>query len=127
MMEFTRPDSDATCNPKELAEQLSEALGESVTCDIDGDKVIVYEDIKDTTAVQTVIDAYTYDPTWEPPGPDRDWRQTLQAEIEYFDNQLTNWPTSSPGPAFVATLVRRLVRNQLRLLRLIRDNVQDVS
>ncbi len=64
MPNLTRPDPTATCNPRDLAQQISTAVGKTVTCDIDGPNVIVYENLTAAEVEQTqaVVDAYIFNP-----------------------------------------------------------------
>lgn len=64
-MDFTRADASATCNPRQLANEITAAIGKTVTCDINQATVIVYEDVTGSESeVQAVIDDYVYDPDY---------------------------------------------------------------
>lgn len=131
---FQRLDQ-TSCNPLHLGIQLTDALNVPITCDIDGDEVIVYEDISGREAeAQAVIDAYVYDPEWVFTSEERDWRTLLQREIEFIAGQLETWPDDATTNAqalqrvnFLLSAQERMGRDLLRLLRYIRDDVMDAS
>lgn len=124
MFSFTRSDPSATCNPLQLAAQISTSIGKPVTCDIDGASVVIYEDITGhETAIQAIIDAYVYEDGWAPPGPEADWRTKLQAEIQFIADALANPSTNWTS----AAAVKRLARNQLRILKFMRNRTFDTE
>ena len=85
-----------------------------------GDQLTVEGDfshaqLADAVAAHTAIDGYMS------PGPERDWRAALKNEIDNLSLALADptfdWTRSA--------VIKRLARNQLRILRFIRDHVMD--
>lgn len=84
--------------------------------------------------LQAAVAAHEADSEWRPPGPERDWRVALQNEIAFIESQLSSWPanatTNTEGLQrvnFLLAAVRRLARDQVRILRFIRDNTLDAG
>lgn len=73
--------------------------------------------------LEAAVAAHVADPEWRPAGPERDWRVALQNEIDAIDaalaNPATNWTS--------AAVIRRIARNQARILRYIRDQELDAE
>lgn len=63
MPTFIRPNPDATCDPRHLAQQLGVQ-----SVDIDKEKVIVHG--TPPANAQDIINAYVYDPAWGKPTED---------------------------------------------------------
>lgn len=84
--------------------------------------------------LQAAVDAFTFDPSWKPTPEERDWSSLLQAEIDFIASQVASWPPDATTNAqaiqrvnFLLTAVKRVARNQQRILAFIRDNSLDTE
>lgn len=110
------------------------AAGVSVTSDFPrliGDQLTVDGDLTDAQLADAV-EAHTANPDFIDPGPAKDWRDRLRAEVAFIDGQLESWPTDATTTAqalqrvnFLLAATQRLARNQARILRFIDNATTD--
>lgn len=109
--------------------QLSVELGRVALHDIshDNDHTISTEAVSQPT-LETGVDDHVADALWVDPSPpvttEKSWHAKLAAEIAFLADQVATWP-ASPTVAFRDAAIKRLVRNQLRVLNYIHDATLD--
>ena len=107
--------------------------------DADGEKVLTVSLKGDGVTpitqaeLEGIVDAYTYDPKWEPVGPERDWRTKLEGELAWLRNEVATAPaagttTTNNVVARVDAVIqhlKRLDRDLIRVFENILNNVKD--
>lgn len=127
MSEYTR-DPSVTMSPDHLAELLRNQAVMVDHIDLVGDKAIITPDVPlaQRAAVIATIGSYVFDPDWNLPQIERDWRAKLLSEIAFLTDQLAILPATLSNSQRDSA-IKRLIRNQIRILKFIHNNTMDVG
>ena len=117
-----RADVAKAINPSQL---LSEIAVQASVRFIGGDSPSAIEcDSLTDAQLAAFVDAHVADSDWRTPGAEKDWRTKLQAEIDFLTTQAVSFP-ANPNAAQTSAAIKRLARDQVRVLKFIRDNTFD--
>lgn len=72
------------------------------------------------------VSAHVPDPFFAPAGPAKPWLDKVKAEIDFLTEQLASLPASLTNTQRDAAL-RRLIRNQIRILKFVHNNTKDAG
>lgn len=109
--------------------QLKDELGRDIFTSEDGR--VQAEGVTEAQ-LQAAVDAHLADPDYIPPGPEKDWRAKLRAEVAFINDQIATWPADATTNAqalqrvnFLLAATKRIARNQARIMQFIDNATMD--